>query len=475
MLSRSVREYEMRDVRTNSIVNEDDINNNTDDTLTIRNEIIICSDLSLNQEKQAIEDGINEKPTITMKTYFENPAILQSLKVPELRTILRYYKENISFKSSALYSASNMKRIKLIYDFALNGTKQKMIDRIAHFLLMNSKIVRIQKIVRGSFVRQSLLLRGPALKNRSICVNETDFYTMEPLNEIEFDHFFSYCHETAGGNYTYGFDHNSLIELLKTRPYRFLNPYNRQDITPIIQTIRKIERLSKIIIHSQENRIVQIVQPKPQVKPKPKTRTRETPLPPVSPFFEIINNSPTPAISSIDRNFTPSIYPMSIMLSNIGSNRAYQYDISQMINKIRTIRLLPFSQRADNLFMEIDQLGNYTQVGWFTHLNRREYTRYYRFLHDIWSYRAQMSNEVKRKICPMWDPFSNFTNDIIRFNELTDDELRCICIRTMEDIIFTGIDREYRVLGTFHVLSALTIVSLPARQSMPWLYESVMY
>ena len=166
---------------------------------------------------------------------------------------------------------------------------------------------------------------------------------------------------------------------------------------------------------------------------------------------------------------------MSIMLSNIGSNAAYQYDISQMINKIRTIRLLPFSQRAENLFMEIDQLGNYTQVGWFTHLNRREYTRYYRFLHDIWSYRAQMSNEVKRKICPMWDPFSNFTNDIIRFNELTDDELRCICIRTMEDIIFTGIDREYRVLGTFHVLSALTIVSLPARQSMPWLYESVMY
>lgn len=470
MLSRPTREYDMRDVRTNSIVNEDDINNNTDNALAIRNEIIIYSDLSLNEEKLSPENTANSACILCMKDYLKNPDVLRSFKLPELRSILRYYKEDISFKSSHSYSAANMKQIKILYDFALNGSKQKMIDRISNFFLMNSKIIQIQKIVRGSFVRHSLLLRGPALKNRSVCVNETDFFTMEPLNEIHFDQFFSYCQQTPGRNYIYGFDHNSLIELLKTRSHKCLNPYNRQEITSIIPSIRKLERLQNIIVNSQKYTMPIQGERRNGPKPKIRSRVREMPLPPGPPFFDVNDNRAT---SPVDRNFMPAIYPMSIMLSNIGSD-AHQYDISQMINKIRTIRILPFSERAQTLFMEIDQLGNYTQVAWFTNLNRREYMRYYRFLHDIWSYRAQISNEIKRKICPMWDPFSNFTNDIIRFNILTDDEVRCLCIRTMEDIIYTGIDREFRILGTFHVLSALTIVSLPARQSMPWLYESVM-
>lgn len=465
----------MRDVRTNSIVNEDD--NIVDEFPIIRNEIVdIFLDASLNEDK-SIDDSICP---FSAKEYFNQPEKLDSMKIPELRSILRYYKNNISFKSSSVYTAINMKRIKLIYDFALNGSKQKMIDRIAHFFVMNRKIVLVQKIMRGLFVRRNLILRGPALKNRSLCVNHTDFYTMEPLEEIVFDQFFSYSQETPSGNYIYGFDHNSLIELLKTRPYKLLNPYNREDMSCIIETIKKLERLNKIIMDSQQTPCFSVHLWKNDKKPKIKQRSRirETPLPAVEQFFTVIDN-PNPALQSMslqimNHNLVPIIYPISTMRANLGAE-AENYNIAEMINKIRNIRLRSFSERAQNLFMEIDQLGNYTQVSWFTHLNRREYMRYYRFLHDIWSYRAQMTNDVKRKICPMWDPFSNFTNDIVRFNVLTDDEVRCLCLRTMEDIIFTGIDREYRVLGTFHVLSALTLVSLPARNSMMWLYESLMY
>jgi len=463
-----IRQYEMRDVRTNSIVNEEDIDNSTTDFTLIRNEIVdIFLDASLNDDK-IIDEHICP---FTVKDFPEQPGKLNSMKIPDLRSILRYYKDEISFKSSPIYSATNMKRIKLIYDFALNGTKQKMIDRIENFFKMNRKIVSIQKVIRGHFVRKNLSLRGPALKNRSICVNQTDFYTMEPLEEIVFDQFFSYSQETPSGNYVYGFDHNSLLELLKTRPYKLLNPYNREDISRIIEVIRKLERLNKIILDSQQKPfyIASTQKIEKKAKPKPKTRVRESPLPQVSQFVD-------ESIQTIQGNqlLIPQTYPMSTLRANLGSE-ASNYNITEMINKIRAIRVMPFRERAQNLFMEIDQLGNYTQVSWFTDLNRREYMRYFRLLHDIWSYRAQMSNEVKRKICPMWDPFSNFTNDIVRFNVLTDDEIRCLCLRTMEDIIFTGIDREYRILGTFHALSALTIVSLPARNNMIWLYESLMY
>ena len=58
-------------------------------------------------------------------------------------------------------------------------------------------------------------------------------------------------------------------------------------------------------------------------------------------------------------------------------------------------------------------------------------------------------------------------------NEYSIDELQCLCLSVMEDLIYTGVDTEYKTLGAFHVLSVLTVVSYPAREAMPWLYESL--
>jgi hypothetical protein len=40
-------------------------------------------------------------------------------------------------------------------------------------------------------------------------------------------------------------------------------------------------------------------------------------------------------------------------------------------------------------------------------------------------------------------------------------------------MVYCGIDDEYRKIGTLHALTALTIVSNGARNSLPWLYESL--
>ena len=123
--------------------------------------------------------------------------------------------------------------------------------------------------------------------------------------------------------------------------------------------------------------------------------------------------------------------------------------------------------------MEIDQLGHYTQAQWMLQLERREFIRFYRCLYDIWQYRAQLPYSVKQKICPLWDPF--ITQSISLTHDLSDLNLKSACISVMEDMIYTGVDIDSRMLGAFHVLSALTMVSIPARHSMAWLYDSVMY
>lgn len=156
-------------------------------------------------------------------------------------------------------------------------------------------------------------------------------------------------------------------------------------------------------------------------------------------------------------------------------NTVNTYNHIDMIEHIRNIRTRPFLERCRLLFMDIDQLGNYTQYQWFTQLDRRGSMRFYRILKDIWTYRAQIPTSVKAKICPLWDPFIMISSNSIVIAELSLDQIQNVCVSIMEDMVYTGVDTEYRTIGAFHVLSALTVVNSEARVNMPWLYESLVW
>ena len=54
-------------------------------------------------------------------------------------------------------------------------------------------------------------------------------------------------------------------------------------------------------------------------------------------------------------------------------------------------------------------------------------------------------------------------------------ELKTIVLQIMENLVYCGIDEEYRKIGSFHALSALTVVSSGARSAFPWLYDAIIY
>ena len=412
------------------------------------------------------------KPIISHNSYFNNPSIMDKYKIADLRNVLKHYKGGIQFtKFVKGYTTADAKllrnRTKEMYDFALVGTKQKLIDRVVRFFKQIQSVICIQKHVRGSFVRTANLLRGPALRNRSLCVNETDFYTLEPVTDIPCGQFFSY---NGNGNFVYGFELDSILKYIQNRSRKVNNPYTRELMDPVLPSIQKLVRLTKIFAQSgqmiaETNNIMD----KPKVRPaqnipaRRQTPTLRHAIHNNNVIANVISLVTGEGIPSIRQNTAPSI------------NSAPDYNINQMIDRVREMRIKPFPDRAQSLFMEIDLLGHYTQSIWFTQLNRTEYIRYFRCLRDIWMYRAQLSLDIKMKICPLWDPFVAITSDQLNFSELNETQLRNICISIMEDMVFTGIDGEFRMLGAFHVLSALTIVSLPARHSMMWLYESLVY
>lgn len=401
----------------------------------LSNEIIEV-DMVINNEtgKPEISEKIVNDNIITVNEYLKNPKCIDTLKLPILKKNLKHYKKSlvIPYNFSASEKRSAKQAIKNIHDFALVGNKNIILSRLKKFFEQERLAIEIQKVVRRYFVKISISLVGPAIKNKDICTNDTDFYTFEPLKNIPYDNFFSFKDKQ---NFIYGFELSSLIEYIKNkrRTHKSLtNPYNRLSISEIVPNIKKLYRINNIIFK------------KTPIK-KPKERKTSQPA-------RIISNS----------------YQTRSLLLGV----EYNYNHSEMLDFIRSIRGKSIDERTRTLFVEIDQLGNYSNYQWFQNLERRNYLRYFRILKDIWCYRAQIPINIKIKICPLWDPFIMLsTDDLI---DLTIDQMKARCLCVMEDMVYTGVDTEYKTLGALHVLSVLTIVSNDARVNMPWLYESLM-
>ena len=128
--------------------------------------------------------------------------------------------------------------------------------------------------------------------------------------------------------------------------------------------------------------------------------------------------------------------------------------------------------RALQLFQNIDSLGNYSNYQWFLSLNRNQIIKFVKELIDIWSYRAQLNNEIKRNICPPnGDPFRNLHIQYLHTeNELFNVKKKVLEI--MEKFVNSGINNEFKSLGAYYTLGALTLVNTEAAISLPWLFES---
>jgi hypothetical protein len=140
--------------------------------------------------------------------------------------------------------------------------------------------------------------------------------------------------------------------------------------------------------------------------------------------------------------------------------------------RIINVRKKTLNERIRELFIEIDLLGNYTQSSWFTNLNKREYNRLYTVLTQLWNYAARIPQNIKQRICVYVNPFQNNHMPQL-YQNLSIEELQNICLMVMENIIYTGIDEEYKKIGVLHILSALTVVSIDARKNLMFLYESL--
>ncbi len=320
------------------------------------------------------------KPEIlSWKKFFDDKVNLFKYKIRELKEVLAHYKLHVS------------------------GKKSILVERLETFFNKSKSVIKIQSLMRMFIVITMIRLRGPALKDRTLCINDKDFYSLEPLEDLYIYDFFSFKDNKG---FIYGFDLNSLITMFKKQG-SLTNPYNRDKIG--FEVIKNISYLSKLNKHMNHN------------------------------------NQP---IETTARDIA--------------------------MQKMTLIREKETEFRINELFHEMDLLGNYTNVSWFNNLTRTQHVHLLRYMWDIWNFRGNIPIATKRKICPYFNPFTDGADNIER--EDGNDRanlLKKTSLTIMENFVYTGISNDYKQLGCMIALSALTMVSIPARNSLPWLYESL--
>lgn len=193
-------------------------------------EIISHQDIKDNSPKLS-----KKKYSNTIKPYEYNKisksilTIIDYLYDKELKYSDSYIKKTFKYYDLNKYSDKKLQyrfkseESKNIY---MKGIKMKLQNFFETLLKSNiyiERIIFLQGKIKEFIKEKKTRLNGPALKNRKLCNNPTDFYSFDPLEEIQPKYFFSY---KDSDGFIYGFHIESFINLIsnETEPR---NPYNR--------------------------------------------------------------------------------------------------------------------------------------------------------------------------------------------------------------------------------------------------------
>jgi hypothetical protein len=337
---------------------------------------------------------------------------------------------------NAKYSLSELRSLCCHYGIKKSGTKPELSLRIYTYLKQSYYIVKLQRLYREFIGRKYRRICGPGYLHAKECVNDTDFYTFDKLANIKPTELFTY---RDNDDKIYGFHIASLFHLIITAYPNITNPYNRKIIPATILN----NLYEKLIYGSLLGFRVSL---------------------------KLDDDNDDDDVANIGHNGDK--HETGGGGGGGGGVAGAGGGLGSVLSREKQEELF-----IVDLFQHINTLGNYADSEWFIALQRPELIRFIRNIYDIWYYRANLSQEMKERICPpSGNPFV-INNVLVNLNVitlLTDQEIRTICVSIIDRIVRRGISREDQCLGAFYILATLTIVSQDARNALPWLYEAVM-
>lgn len=177
---------------------------------------------------------------------------IEKKKISNLKTVKKVEfimptRKDYSSLLTSNYTIKQLKEISNHYKIKLGSVnvKSEIVSKIYYNFKLYDNTVIIQRSWRRYLFKLYNKLRGPARFNRSLCVNDTDFFTLDNVKDIPYSQFFSF---TDIDNMVYGFDIISIYTLFcKSENNKHLNPYNRNIIPKNVKkNIIKLRWLSNL-------------------------------------------------------------------------------------------------------------------------------------------------------------------------------------------------------------------------------------
>ena len=316
-------------------------------------------------------------------------------------------------------SVSHLKRLCTAHGLKRTGTRPVLCERVRSFCLKNFSASKLQRVMRGHIARTYVFyFIDNNVGSGEDVVNDTDFYTMDDFKDVPHYQMFRFKDECDGMNYQ--FNMASFFKLIKTT------------FTP------KALSLAASGYYFG---------PMPADATNPYTR------------------------SPISRDMVRHFF-MKLRYS-----RMMRHPVCVEIKDDEALTPAQLTElRIVELFQDINKLGNYADSSWFSNLKHPQHIRFMQELYDIWSYRAELTQQTRNQICPPYGHLFSNPNSIAVMQDIRTAPFQTVLdinIGVVDRLIRSGVSDDDRSLGAFYVLSALTIVSPGAREAMPWLYQSV--
>ena len=328
--------------------------------------------------------------------------MLSKMARPVDETVPEYEMLNKDAKSLDKYKLPELKLAARYFGLRVGGNKTELKTRLIEKFDKTQKMIKIQKTFRGHLARTWIKLKkGTGAPS----VNDNDFYTMDPIEEMDFMYYIHYTEDSkdTAQSMSYVFNINSLITLM-LKNGKMENPYTRQDM--------------KKTLGAKMLRII---------------------------------------------NLTSIIFPQNDLMKN-------SVEIEKMRPAIPIDPAANYQNMANELFMRIDSLGNYTNVEWFNALSNVQLCALIMRIYYFWGF---IDRQLKLRICPHKSPFSvdNLGIEMVSVDRPIEDN-RAIAIRVGETLVYDGATDEYRTLGAMYFVTGMTLVCEEAREQMPWLHDN---
>lgn len=412
----------------NNILNDDrsrDIDNNNNNTKLLISNSRKKTIKSLEKNKY-YNDYLNIRKTyiknntkhIELIDYIEN-SNLDTYSLSRINASLDYYKilnytkNKTTETSQFLQAIYNIANLNIFFDILLKANK---------FL---PQVIKLQRYIRKSLQLLKKNTHGPAFNNRQLCVNDSDFFTLDELKDIPNDDFFSFSDEKK---FIYGFNIDSIIQLILKSDENYFEQFSRK------------------------------IKHRHTTNSKPKLCYYQ--------FIKLLYNHYSKI--KIINPYTRFVIDNKIKLKAIRLYARKEYDINRIEHVVEVIDIKTLvKNKCLSIFQKIDMFGYQTDINWLYDQNQTVLKIFYKKLALLWNFEFGLNNEARYKIAHSHNIFVNLHD--IMISKQDKYTLLDKILEPVNAMVSNGRTDADKQSGCIIVLYALAFINNRCVMANPWL------